>query len=151
METGVIVALVAAAGTVGAGVTGTVVAHLLGRRLRAAQAAQSTAQTEQIKTQTALLRQDIYQQLTDDLRQELARVKADLETTRESLRITSSEEERLRGRVLELESRVAELATVRDERDRLRIDLAAREATISELQRQVADLKVQLAVSTSTP
>ncbi|SCL15027.1 hypothetical protein [Micromonospora inyonensis] len=149
MDTGVLIAVVTSAGVVGAGATGTIVAHILGRRLRAAQIKQTEAQAEQLKVQTALVRQDIYQQLTDDLRNELARVKADLDTTRESLRITSAEEERLRTRVLELESRVAELASVREERDRLRIDLAARDATIQELQRQVGDLKVQLALTNS--
>ncbi|SCL33547.1 hypothetical protein [Micromonospora inyonensis] len=107
MDTGVLIAVVTSAGVVGAGATGTIVAHILGRRLRAAQIKQTEAQAEQLKVQTALVRQDIYQQLTDDLRNELARVKADLDTTRESLRITSAEEERLRTRVLELESRVA--------------------------------------------
>ncbi|SCL33454.1 hypothetical protein GA0074694_6234, partial [Micromonospora inyonensis] len=81
VDTGVLIAVVTSAGVVGAGATGTIVAHILGRRLRAAQIKQTEAQAEQLKVQTALVRQDIYQQLTDDLRNELARVKADLDTT----------------------------------------------------------------------
>lgn len=150
MDAQIAIAMAAAVGAVGSGVGGITATHILGRRLRAAQITQAKAQTKQIEAQAALIGQDIYQQITADLRDELARVKADLESTRESLRLTSTEEERLRARVLELESRVVELSHVREERDRLRIDLAAREATITELQRQVADLKVQLAVATGT-
>lgn len=141
MDPTVTAALVGTVGAVAGGlVTGPVVAKLLGRR-------HERAQDEHLKAKTDLIRQDIYQQLTADLRNELQRV-------RTSLRETSAEAEQLRTRVLDLESRVAQLSQaeaqasaalreVQGERDRLRAELAARDATIAELRQQVADLKVR--------
>ncbi|MFG3709226.1 hypothetical protein ACGF7U_31470 [Micromonospora sp. NPDC047670] len=170
METGVVVALVSAAGVIGAGLTGTVVAHVLGRQTRAAQQRLAAAQTKQAEAAAVQLqaegdriRQDIYQELTTDLRTELQSVKSDLNGTltalrdaRQSLARTSAEAERLRRRVVELESRIAqlelteqhlsaELRAVQAERDQLRIQLAGKEATITALTSQIGDLKTQLA------
>ena len=133
MDPTVVTAAIAAAALVVGGVTGPIVGHWLGRDHR--------------RAQTDLIRQDIYQQLTGDLKTELDRV-------RTSLRETSAEAERLRTRVLDLESRVAqltraeaqasqELERVQRERDQLRADLAARNATITELRAQVATLTLQ--------
>lgn len=156
MDPTVLAALIGVGGAIaGSAITGPAVAHLLSRRQRTVQAAQTTAQTEQLKAQTDSLRQDIYQQLTEDLRDELERVRA-------SLRSTSQEAEQLRGRVVDLESRVAQLTLsearasealreVQTERDRLRADLAAREATITELRQQVADLRLQTALQPGHP
>lgn len=141
MDPTVVAALVAAGGALAGGlVTGPVVAHFLGRRHQA-------AQDDHLKAQTDLIRQDIYQQLTADLRTELERV-------RTSLRTTSVEAEQLRARVVDLESRVAQLTQaearasealreVQAERDRLRTDLAARDATIAELRGQVSELRIK--------
>lgn len=151
MDPAVTTALVGACGALAGGLAASpVVAQIMSRRLRAAQAAQTAAQTDQLKAQTDSLRQDIYQQLTEDLRAELGRVRA-------SLRWTSAEAEQLRTRVVDLESRVAQLTqaearasdalqAVQVERDQLRADLAARDATIAELRQQVTDLKLQLAL-----
>jgi predicted RNase H-like nuclease (RuvC/YqgF family) len=136
----VVAALVAAGLGVG-GVGGQFVAHWLGRDHR--------------KAQTDLIRQDIYQQLTKDLKDELDRL-------RTSLRETSAEAEQLRSRVLDLESRVAqltraeahaseELQRVERERDQLRADLAARNATIAELRSQVTTLTLQASLAQSPP
>lgn len=170
METGVIVALVSASGVVGAGLTGTVVAHLLGRqtravqqRLAAAQASQARATARQLEAEHDKIRQDIYQELTADLRTELQGVKSELRETlsalrdaRASLAATSAEAERLRLRVVELESRIAqlerteqhlssELRAAQTERDQLRVQLAGKDATITALTAQIGDLKAQLA------
>lgn len=138
MDSAVIAAGIAAVGAIAGGVvTGPIVAHFLGRRHQA-------TQDDHLKAQTDLIRQDIYQQLTADLRLELERL-------RTSLRSTSAEAEQLRTRVVDLESRVAQLTQaearasdalreVQGERDRLRADLAARDATIAELRQQVTDL-----------
>ncbi|MEW2383393.1 hypothetical protein AB0873_15060 [Micromonospora sp. NPDC047707] len=156
MEPGVVVALVGAAGAVGAGLTGTVVAHVLGRQTRAAQqrlaeaqAKQAEAAAEQLQAEEDRIRQSIYQDLTRDLRTELQQVKAALHDARQSLAATSAEAERLRQRVVELESRIAQLGgevrSVQAERDQLRIQLAGKEATITALTGQIGDLKAQLA------
>lgn len=132
MDPAVIAALIGAGLGVG-GIGGQLAAHWLGRDHR--------------RAQTDLIRQDIYQQLTGDLKTELDRVRA-------SLRETSAEAERLRTRVLDLESRVAqltraeaqasqELERVQRDRDHLRAELAARDATIRELRGQVATLTLQ--------
>ncbi|MFF5228458.1 hypothetical protein [Dactylosporangium sp. NPDC000521] len=152
MDPAVVTGLIAAgAGLVaGGGVAVPIVTHVLSRRQRTAQEAQTAAQTKQLEAQTALLRQDIYQQLTSDLRAELERVQL-------SLRATSQEAEQLRTRVVDLESRVAqltraeaqasqELERVQRERDQLRAELAARDATIAELRQQITDLRVQAAL-----
>lgn len=160
MDPGIVAALCGAGGAVLAGaVGGPALVAIVRRRtdaaLGAAQKKLAEAQAEQTKAQTDVLRQDVYQQLTEDLRVEIGRVRADLETARTSLRLTSDEAERLRHRVLELESRVvhlsaaeAELRIVQGERDRLRTELAARDATIIALTGQIGDLKAQLGVST---
>lgn len=133
MDPTIVNAAIATAGLIVGGVTGPVVQALLGRDHR--------------RAQTDLIRQDIYQQLTGDLKTELDRV-------RTSLRETSAEAERLRARVLDLESRVQqltraeaqasqELERVQRERDHLRAELAARDATIRELRGQVATLTLQ--------
>lgn len=159
----IVTALVGAGGSLaGAAVVGPIVGHVLSRRQRAAQAVLTKAQAEQITAQTGLVRQDIYQQITQDLGAELARVKADLKEARESLQRTSAEAERLRVRVVEMESRVAQLAateqhlsaelrTVQAERDQLRIQLAGKDATIAALQQQIGDLKAQAASLQSAP
>lgn len=137
MDPTIVNAAIATAGLIVGGVTGPVVGAWLGRDHR--------------RAQTDLIRQDIYQQLTGDLKEELDRV-------RTSLRETSAEAERLRARVLDLESRVAqltraeaqasqELERVQRERDQLRADLAARNATIAELRGQVATLTLQAAMT----
>jgi septal ring factor EnvC (AmiA/AmiB activator) len=144
VDTTIVAALIAAGGALAGGfITGPIVASLVNRRHTAAQA-------EHLKAQTDLIRQDIYQQLTEDLKSELERV-------RTSLRTTSAEAEQLRQRVLDLESRVAQLTQaearasealreVQAERDRLRAELAARDATIAELRGQVYELKLQVAM-----
>lgn len=149
-------ALIAAGSALaGSATTAPIVTHILSRRQRAAQAAQTAAQTEQLRTQTDVLRQDIYQQLTADLREELDRVRA-------SLRTTSQEAEQLRTRVVDLESRVAQLTQsearasdalreVQAERDRLRAEFAAAQATITELRGQITDLRVREASLQSHP
>lgn len=137
----VVTAAIAAGALVVGAVTGPIVGHWLGRDHR--------------RAQTDLIRQDIYQQLTGDLKAELDRV-------RTSLRETSAEAEQLRTRVLDLESRVAqltraeaqasqELERVQRERDQLRTDLAARNATIAELRGQVTTLTLQAALSPPAP
>lgn len=137
MDPTIVNAAIATVGLIVGGVTGPIVGHWLGRDHR--------------RAQTDLIRQDIYQQLTGDLKTELDRVRA-------SLRETSAEAERLRGRVLDLESRVAqltraeaqasqELERVQRERDYLRAELAARDATIRELRAQVTTLTLQAALS----
>ncbi|MEU8264491.1 hypothetical protein AB0C02_28195 [Micromonospora sp. NPDC048999] len=152
MDPAVLSALIGAGGVIVGGlVTGPAVAKVLGRRMEEAQRLQVQSQAEQVRAQTEAIRQGIYEQLTTDLRSEIDRLKTELADARQSLRITSDEAERLRARVLELESRVAELTTVQAERDRLRSDVAARDATIHELQRQVGDLKAQLASAMATP
>lgn len=139
MDPAVIAALIGAGLGVG-GIGGQLAAHWLGRDHR--------------RAQTDLIRQDIYQQLTGDLKTELDRVRASLRETSDSLRETSAEAERLRARVLDLESRVAqltraeaqasqELERVQRDRDHLRAELAARDATIRELRGQVATLTLQ--------
>jgi predicted RNase H-like nuclease (RuvC/YqgF family) len=145
MDPTVVAALIAAGGAIAGGaITAPVVAHLLGRQ-------HARTQDDHLKAQTDLIRQDIYQQLTTDLRAELERVRA-------SLRSTSAEAEQLRTRVVDLESRVAqltlsearaagELREVQAERDRLRAELAARDATIAELRGQVNDLRLQAALT----
>lgn len=163
MDTGVIVALVSASGVVGAGLTGTVVAHVLGRqtragqqRLAAAQTRQAEAAAEQLDAEGDRIRQEIYQGLTADLRTELQQVRATLRDAQLSLAATSAEAERLRVRVVELESRTAQLEGIEQrqaaelrqaqfERDQLRIQVASKDATITALTAQVGDLKVQLA------
>ncbi|GAA2327583.1 hypothetical protein [Dactylosporangium salmoneum] len=144
MDPTIVAALIGAGGALAGGiVTGPIVARLANRR-------QAAAQAKHLEAQTDLIRQDIYQQLTDDL-------KAELERVRTSLRQTSAEAEQLRGRVVDLESRVAQLRLsearasealreVQGERDRLRAELAAATATIAELRAQVADLKLQAVV-----
>lgn len=166
MDPAVTAAVVGAAGVVaGAVATSPVIVHILTRRLRAAQAEQLRAQATQLQAQAAqstaqtdLLRQDLYQQITGDLQAELGRVQTALADARESLRITNAEAERLRVRVVELESRLAhvttveaELQRVQAERDQLRIDLAARDATIRELQQHIADLRVSAAQLQTPP
>lgn len=148
MDPTVVAAVFAAGGAIAGGSLTATVSHVLGRRTRA-------AQDEHLTTQTEALRQDIYQQLTKDLREELDRVRV-------SLRETSAEAEQLRGRVLDLESRVAqltraeaqasqELERVQRERDQLRTDLAARNATITELRNQVTTLTLQASLLPPAP
>jgi chromosome segregation ATPase len=126
---------------VGAAVGSPVAVALLSRRLHDAQAKHLDAQTAQI-------RQDIYQELTADLRGELDRVRTELQTARQSLALTSAEAERLRQRVLELESRVAQLASheqhLVDELAATRAQLADRESTITWQREQIAHLEGQL-------
>lgn len=171
MEPVVLTALIGAGGTVvGAAGVGPVIAHLLGRKVRAVQAAltqsqaalaqaqakQQEAQAEQLRADADRIRQDIYQEITADLRAELQQAKAALHDVRQSLAATSAEAEQLRRRVVELESRIAHLANVEQrqaaelravqtERDQLRVQLAGKEATITALTAQLGDLKVQLA------
>jgi chromosome segregation ATPase len=157
MDPTIVTALVGAGGSLAtAAMVGPIVGHVLSRRQRATQQALTEAQAEQMTVQTGLLRQDIYQQITDDLGAELTRVKAELQDARDSLRRTSAEAEGLRLRVVELESRIAqltsaeqhlsaELRAAQSERDQLRIQIAAKEATISALQREIGDLKDQVA------
>ncbi|MET7395630.1 hypothetical protein ABZS66_19280 [Dactylosporangium sp. NPDC005572] len=144
MDPTILTALIGTGGTV---VGGVITGAVVGRRLRRAQADHLAAQTD-------VLRQDIYQQVVADLRTELERLQT-------ALRATSAEAERLRLRVLELESRVAqlsqaeahlaaELRTTQADRDRLRADLAARDATVAELRAQVHHLELQLATQPST-
>ncbi|PZG18989.1 hypothetical protein C1I95_12490 [Micromonospora craterilacus] len=156
MEPTVLVALIGAGGALAGGaIVGPVVGHLLSRRARAGQAAIATAQAEQLRAEADKLRQDIYQELTQDLRGELQRVRTALETAQQSLAQTSGEAERLRQRVTALESRIAqlerteqhlsaELRATQAERDQLRIALAKSEATCAALTAQVGDLKAQL-------
>jgi chromosome segregation ATPase len=145
----VLTALIGGAGTVlGAAVASPVAVALISRRLRDAQA-------EHLGAQTAQIRQDIYQQLTADLRAELDRVRGELRTARESLASTSAEAERLRQRVLGLESRVAQLE--HDEQHLVaelattRAQLANREATITVQREQIAHLQGQLAALQARP
>lgn len=158
MEPAVVSALVGAGGTVvGAAIVGPVIGHLLGRRARAAQNKLAEAQAQQLHAEAARIGQDVYQQLTADLRTELAQVRAALQDARDSLAATSAEAERLRQRVTDLESRTAqlerteqhlseELRAVQAERDQLRIQLAGRDATITALTAQIGDLKAQTAL-----
>ncbi|MGI5178682.1 hypothetical protein ACQEVZ_20330 [Dactylosporangium sp. CA-152071] len=149
MDPAIVTALIAAGGglVAGGGVAAPVVIHILSRRQRDAQADESAARTEQLEAQT----EEIRQRLTRDLH-------ADLERVQSSLRTTSAEAEQLRQRVLDLESRVAqltrdearaseELQRVQRERDQLRADLAARNATIVELRAQVTTLTLQASLA----
>jgi SMC interacting uncharacterized protein involved in chromosome segregation len=164
VEPTVLVAVISAGSAIGGGaLVGPVVGHLLGRRLRTAQAALAAAQAEQqkaaagqLKADADRIRQDIYQEITEDLRIELQRVRVALQDAQKSLAATSAEAERLRQRVVALESRIAqlemteqhlsaELRATQAERDQLRIALAGREATITALTAQIGDLKAQLA------
>lgn len=134
----VMIALVGASGLVG----GTALSQVFGRGLR--------------KAQTDAIRQDIYQQLTTDLKAELDRVSAKLTQAEQRLTATSAEEAQLRRRIAELESRVtqlaaneatlsAELRATQKERDQLLISLAGKDATITALTAQISDLRVQAA------
>lgn len=138
MDPAVIAAAVGAGGTL---VASPLVAHLLSRRQRAAQTRHIDAQVDQI-------RQDIYQGLTTDLRAELSRVNAELLTARQSLAATNAEAERLRVRVVELESRTAQLAIAErrtlDDLAVARAQLADKDATIAALTQQVTLLQDQL-------
>lgn len=149
MDPAIVTALIAAGGGLitGGGVVAPIVLHVLSRRQRTAQADESAARTEQLEAQT----EEIRQRLTRDLH-------ADLERVQSSLRTTSAEAEQLRRRVLDLESRVAQLTRdearasedlrrTQAERDHLRAELAARDATIRELRSQVTTLTLQAALS----
>jgi chromosome segregation ATPase len=163
MDPGLLTALVGAgAAVVGAAVGGPLAAGLVGRRLRAAQAAQHAAQAKQLQAEAARISQDVYQQITQYLRAELDRARSQITDLREALRITSTEEERLRVRVTALESRLAQLTTAeaglaaelrrtQGDRDRLREVLAARDATITALRGQVEDLTAQLTLARTAP
>jgi chromosome segregation ATPase len=146
VDGGLLAALVGAAGTVlGAAVGGPAAVQLVSRRLRDAQARHTDAQA-------AKIRQDIYTQLTTDLRGELERVRGELETARQSLAATSAEAERLRQRVLGLESRVAQLESdeqrLVDQLDTARAQLADREATITVQRELIAHLQGRLSALT---
>jgi chromosome segregation ATPase len=146
VDGGLLAALVGAAGTVlGAAVGGPAAVHLMSRRLRDAQA-------EHMDAQAAKIRQDIYTQLTADLRGELERVRGELETARQSLAATSAEAERLRQRVLGLESRVAQLESheqhLVDQLTATRAQLADREITITVQREQIAHLQGRLSALT---
>lgn len=144
MDLAVLTALTAAGSALASSlVTGPIVSHVLSRRQRTVQADESAARTEQLEAQT----EEIRQRLTRDLH-------ADLERVQSSLRTTSAEAEQLRQRVLDLESRVAQLTRdearasedlrrTQAERDSLRTELAARDATIRELRGQVVTLTLQ--------
>ncbi|MCW6008512.1 hypothetical protein K1W54_28805 [Micromonospora sp. CPCC 205371] len=149
MDPAVLAALIGGGGTLlGAAVASPVAVALMSGRLRRAQAKHLEAQTDQI-------RQDIYQQLTIDLRSELERVRGELETARQSLTATSAEAERLRQRVLDLESRVAQLESdeqrLVDQLDTARAQLADREATITVQRELIAHLQGQLAALHGRP
>lgn len=147
MDPAVLTALIAAGGAIAGGTTtAPIIIHVLSRRQRTVQADESAARTEQLEAQT----EEIRQRLTRDLH-------VDLERVQSSLRTTSAEAEQLRRRVLDLESRVAqltrdearaseELRRTQAERDSLRTELAARDATIRELRGQVTTLTLQAAL-----
>ncbi|WP_018813196.1 hypothetical protein [Salinispora pacifica] len=163
MDSAVQVALISAGSAIGGGgLVIPVVAHFLGRQTRAAQQRLADAQAEQAQATTGQIRQDIYQELTMDLRSELQQVRSALRHARKSLAATSAEAERLRLRVVGLESRIAqlelteqqlsaELRAAQAERDQLRGQPADGEATISALTCQINDLEAQLAGLQVTP
>lgn len=130
MDPGVVAAIVGGA----AGLGGTGLGLLVGRKQRAATVELTEDQAEEIRAK-------IWRQLNDDLRAEIIRLQG---------RITDLET-RLASLDLALREKTAELAATQAERDALRTQLAVAQASLAEREREIGDLKAIVAGAAPAP